>query len=68
MDIQDRDIDNFVAVYKSVGIKLKKNRTDTGYYLHLDRYVSEKINGCLLFESRIYFDKSGCFISQCLYE
>jgi hypothetical protein len=71
------DLEKFIELYKSVGIELKPvvNEMDVknGYqYLEIsnDEYgtVTEKTTGYNGFYTRIYFDESGKFIQQGIWE
>lgn len=66
------DLEKFIELYKSVGIELepvvsdKYDAEDYGYqYIHLSNMLSKVCGGSA---SDIYFDESGKFIQQGIWE
>lgn len=63
----ETDMQNFINLYKSFGIKLNNpilNEVDGLFVIELDVTVDEKFSGVSYTKSEVYFSKSERFVSQ----
>jgi hypothetical protein len=63
------DLERFVELYRSVGIKLKPTKTDKGITsIVIEAKTHEKIKGYAGFHTQIDFDSDGKFLSHGVWE
>jgi len=69
-DDESTDLEKFLALYESFGIKLKviKYKKGDGFCIILEKGIDPKMDGYTGFYSNVFFDDEGKFIEQGFWE